>query len=1055
MNITSRERHNPHDIDHTSGLTHENLTMPNKKEIIDHASGEHNKIVLDTEKSLEQGAIIDHTDMILDTTAKTIKLESTIVTKTTESSLGSPKIHSGYEQLTPSNKAITADKEPRGLMKKIGIGAGILGGLYLGYKAWQGISSLWKWAFGDKTKEEKKESSDTDKEQSTDTRQSGFFSSAREWTKNLAIGGGILLAGGFIAKQLGITLPSRLSRGSLAGLFSSQSNKEKKDIITRLDEITKRLDDAKQKLPGLSGSAKNQTEQAIQTIMDQVTNIKESLGLDKQPAQEQSKEKKEQTTESQRTDFVTKQKETQRKKWEEISKKSIDPTKRSIARDKRTSANKEKISKLTHLHEEGGGFVSTGLDIATLPATMIFSYMLTLVNEGIIDRSDLAIIPLDHAKKGMYAFGKHIPTLFGHAREYCRGEISLEEIAQEIHESDNQLSPETRMNLWSSLYRHGGLLKTLSHGIGTITGHLTKVILEGGSTSLGGIDALVAGITQDMTKQGKILIELEKTLAGTAHLGPIMANYHDTIRILKENTIIINALKTPGITTLDELHNLMQKNGHGQIMDDFLAKITSKAGLEKQARFDASTKKIKPGTSLADLKGIFGDACMARTQDMLAHAESLQGGRTAWFKSAGAKLNPRAYATQYTYHRTLTQHISSLAKTQERLLQSDKAWNIVSNLFHRSKQGLILKDMLETNGQIKLHLSSIKDAQEFFANIKTLSLHAPELLGTIAKSLPLIFVGGEVLAEMEKDNSNIGMSLMKGFGSLIPFVGPIMLISHATQFGPGFDLSTIDRTGAGFGVGLLGYDTFRLAKNVSLAKMLGQSTPAALGRFMTEPIRDVGYLVKKASIDLPATLWKLTKDGRRVIATGGIRAFLKEGLRFVKGSSKRVAILAVLGAGLYGGYKALIHNEELDQHEQALMAKLNENPDALNTEIAQGRKDMTPDEQAQCIKLAITHKLLCSDDMITVQKKNNGRHILVNHLVAKDDLLAIRDTINEALTTRGDTTRCSIGYSHAGKRAIIETINNHTNGNNHAQLSDYLASLGYSKEDYNALGLPL
>jgi len=1014
--------------------------------------------ILDHHQAIEQGAVIDTTDTILWTKAEAIKLGYRVA------ETPQPQDWLWWKMLTsPSitQKDIPNNKESKNmtLAQKIGIWAWIIWWLYVGYQAWKGIKSLWDWAFWDEKKEEKKkESTDADDKKADNERQWWFLSTAREWTKNLAIGWGILLAWWFIAKQLGLQLPSRLSRWSLSSLVTGNLSKEKQQLQQHIDEMTKRLEEAKKRLSLLTWAAKDQTEQAINEIEQRINEAKKKLRRDDTNKDENNNDKDQkqkdearahESIDHKRDEFVSKQKDAQRKKWEEITKQSIDPAKWSTARDKRTKANKEKITALTTIDETGWGLVSTGLEITALPAKMIFSYVLTLIDEWVMDRSDLALIPLDQAKEWVFSFGKSIPTLFGNAWDYCRGEITLEEIAKEINNTSESLSPESRMNLWASLYRHGWLIKTLSQWIGTMTGHLTKLILEWWSTSLGSIDALLAWVTQNMDKQTKILAELEKTLAGTAHLGPIMQNYTETFTILKQNTIIINALNTPWIHTIDDLESLMKKNWQWDLFDDVVRKITSKAWLGNESRFASATKTIIPGTPLTELRSIFGDACLARTQDMLAHGEALQEWWTAWFKKQWAKLNPRAYATHYTYHKQLTTTIQSLAKTQERLLQSNKAWNIISNLFHRSKQGLILQEMLKTNGHIKLHLSSVTDAQEFFANIKTLSLHAPELLGMLAKSLPLIFVWWEIIQEMEKEDSSLGASLLKGFGSLIPFVWPIMLVSHSTQFGKDFDLSSVDRAGAWFGVWLVWYDTFRLAKNISMAKILGQSTPAALWRFMTEPIRDVWYIAKKMAIDVPSILWKFAKDGRRVLATWWTTAFFKEWLRFAKGSSKRLALLAVLWVWLYGGYKALTDSWDLDAHEQAIIAKIQANPNALNDEIRQWWNEMTTDEQAACIKLAATHKLWCSDEMITVQKKNDWRHILVNDLVHKDTLLDVRDTINEALNKRGESKQCSIGYSHAGKRHIREAITSQGYEQHSPQQHayDYLASLWYTKKD--------
>jgi hypothetical protein len=64
----------------------------------------------------------------------------------------------------------------------------------------------------------------------------------------------------------------------------------------------------------------------------------------------------------------------------------------------------------------------------------------------------------------------------------------------------------------------------------------------------------------------------------------------------------------------------------------------------------------------------------------------------------------------------------------------------VKNTLAKNQSADMFCDMLRTSSDMKLHLKSVSDAQEFFYNLQTLAKKTPDIFGVLAKNIPIIFI---------------------------------------------------------------------------------------------------------------------------------------------------------------------------------------------------------------------------------------------------------------------------------------------------------------------------
>lgn len=620
--------------------------------------------------------------------------------------------------------------------------------------------------------------------------------------------------------------------------------------------------------------------------------------------------------------------------------------------------------------------------LVAMPAKGIFDLLIRMKNEWLISWKDIIIDSVVLPSwKAVLNVGIGSVWLVSNIMKTTFTSMSVEDLTWYIKEQNKKLDVDSKMALWGMMYRRGWWFWNVAAHAGYLAGEWMRALFL--QRTWGDIWKTAAyrkgGVWWNFEKELQVFKQLEDGLS---------------------NTWILKEIKTVGwASILDDVVGTMKKNL--AIFDIMSTKKTFpeiESALKSQW-FDAVLTELKTsihwGKNLNKVKSAAGNIIDANMNKSLAFAED---SFWTWKKFFGKNVN--LPWSKFPYEMELIGKMKEFSKLQGKMLQSDALLNDVRNFFRRFSKGKQLSGMVEYADEVKFALNNVDDAKAFFDNIKTIGRHSPEILKTLFKGFPLIMMGSDMLEKLShpEGNESFVRTIAEGFGYLTPLVGPVMLISDGLTVKDGKFQSL---WGAGIGAGLFALDGFYAIKTGSLSWF---------AKYMMSPIRDSWSFLQSVG-KWSYGVFKMARDGIRILKAWEYAAFWAEALTFLKGAWLRLSWVALLCYLWYVGYGELFDGASDEEKKQfAEIEKMDKG--VLEEKIQKDWPTMSDDQKSALIKFATAQRMSINNfDDLTTKKEWNQISIHFKRLINYKQMKEVEQDLQESLSRLEATKDINLHYS--------------------------------------------
>ncbi len=520
--------------------------------------------------------------------------------------------------------------------------------------------------------------------------------------------------------------------------------------------------------------------------------------------------------------------------------------------------------------------ISNIISTLALPAKAWGDLMVRCINAWFFAPQDIAVTSVLHRGHYLFNFALKGTTFVWSVAKNLFGAMSLEEVAATV--SDMNIDTNDRMILWWALYRHGGIITDILSSLWRASASVTSTLLWWIET-----DQLTAywkgWIMGDVDKQIALLEEREKSMKD----GWLFKDTHGTkasdfCKKLKNN-MLFNAYSS----------NVAWSQTHAgkKSYQDYLAKM-------QQANIPTDSFERYLKDNNIDIEASHFNYKKQLSNYMKATAEAnITEVRKWFFGQMKDELMEGFSYSKASFRKEFVEQYRSLANTYGELVNT-KLIDVVPwyKSFKRRALAHQLADIPDSSQKMSFYLETADDAKKYFEQMGYLIDKAPHAAATLLKNAPIILVGKEVLHEIHHNpEGNIAMTVAKWMGSLMPLVGPVMLINESLNFSAD---KPIDYTSLSFGAMTFAYDG-RVVMNAKTAR-------SKLWMF-AEPFESVGKFAKNAVYWSHAFI-KHSSQLPKLLAQDSASLW-KHSKQFATKATLRAGWLAALIAGGYYGVNYL------------------------------------------------------------------------------------------------------------------------------------------------------